>query len=169
MLREKGPQEWIWNELKEVSDMRFKFLNKVEPSTYAVSLANDMHRYPADQSISGKYMFTEYNPNEIVQILDLLSPENALILISHDGLKQVVDKKEQWYGTDYRESHPSRSTLSQWNSSFNGQSKEWSHLLNLPVPNPFVATKFDLNKKEHSGKTLFLRIPSSTIFSSLIQ
>jgi insulysin len=46
MLRKEGPQLWVANEVREVHDMNFRFINKSEPSDYAVRIAEAMHIYP---------------------------------------------------------------------------------------------------------------------------
>lgn len=43
MIREAGPQKWVWDEHKATSDMSFRFKSKEAPSTYAHTVAGYMH------------------------------------------------------------------------------------------------------------------------------
>lgn len=46
MLRKQGPKEWVATEVRDVNAMNFRFINKSEPSDYAVRVAEAMHLYP---------------------------------------------------------------------------------------------------------------------------
>lgn len=45
--------ENIPQELKDTADTHFRFLNKVEPAEYATQLAENMHKYPPEDVLSG--------------------------------------------------------------------------------------------------------------------
>ena len=38
MLKREGPQQWVWDEMKDTADMSFRFQNKGEPSDYGRSI-----------------------------------------------------------------------------------------------------------------------------------
>ena len=42
LLQRAGVQEWVLSEVRETDEMQFRFLNKTEPSSYCVELANNM-------------------------------------------------------------------------------------------------------------------------------
>lgn len=46
MLNREGPKQWIAEESKETHDIAFRFINKSDPSDYAVRLCEAMHIYP---------------------------------------------------------------------------------------------------------------------------
>lgn len=40
MLRNTGPQEWVFKELQAMTNMEFKFVEEEHPDNYAVNLAS---------------------------------------------------------------------------------------------------------------------------------
>lgn len=43
LIRGKGAQEWLWNELKMMEDITFRFKDKESPFGYVTSMAAVMH------------------------------------------------------------------------------------------------------------------------------
>lgn len=76
MLRELRPQEWVFDELKGLSTVQFRFKDKERPQSYVCSLASKLQYYPIEEVISGDYTFKEWKPELIESILDILTPDN---------------------------------------------------------------------------------------------
>ena len=65
MLREEGPQAWVYQECKEVNDMSFRFVSKQSPFGYCTSLASSMLKYSPKETVSGPYLMKDYDPDAI--------------------------------------------------------------------------------------------------------
>jgi insulysin len=89
LLRSAGPQEWIWKESKELSDMYFRFLPKSSPSSCCLGIASNMHLYPKELSLSGAMLQYEMDLQQVSQALENVRPENALVCASHQAFAQV--------------------------------------------------------------------------------
>ena len=143
MLRKQGPKEWIAQECKDIMDMDFRFISKSEPSSYAIQLANNQHIFPADLTIAGEQLIFDVNANASTPFLNLLTPENCIILCTHKGLAGKTDLKEKWYETDYSSKILSDTQVNRWNSAMSGATS-WDSVLKLPDINPFVPTDFTI-------------------------
>jgi secreted Zn-dependent insulinase-like peptidase len=42
MLRRVGPQKWVWEELRDVEAMQFRFTDKTNPEAYVSSITPRM-------------------------------------------------------------------------------------------------------------------------------
>ena len=143
MLQRAGAQEWVWLELKETSDMSFRFINKTEPSSYATGLANSMHVYSVPHTVCGSHLQFQCNLPEAMEYLSYMTPANSIISVSHKGFTGKTELKERWYGTEHNKRDYTAAQLALWDSSLKPGS-EWDAMLSLPLPNPFIPTDFDL-------------------------
>lgn len=143
MLQRAGPQEWVWNELKETGDMNFRFLNQVEPSTYATNLANGMHTYSIPHTVCGSHLQFQCDLPEIAEFLSYFRPENSIITVSHRGFTGKTTLKEKYYGTEHNKLDYSPEQVKLWAESLQ-HGGEWMDALALPLPNPFIPTDFAL-------------------------
>jgi secreted Zn-dependent insulinase-like peptidase len=143
MLQRVGAQEWVWLELKETSDMNFRFVNKIEPASYATNLANGMHVYSIPHTVCGSELKFQCNLPEVVEYLSYFTPANSVVTVSHKGFAGKTTLKEKWYGTDYNQRAYSAEQLALWGASMKS-SEMWGDKLSLPLPNPFIPTDFEL-------------------------
>jgi secreted Zn-dependent insulinase-like peptidase len=96
MLQRVGAQEWVWMELKETSDMNFRFVNKIEPASYATNLANGMHVYSIPHTVCGSELKFQCNLLEVVEYLSYFTPANSVVTVSHKGFAGKTASKEKW-------------------------------------------------------------------------
>jgi len=60
MIREAGPQKWVWDECQATAAMSFRYKSKENPGNYATSVARQMHQYPPELTLSGPSLYFEY-------------------------------------------------------------------------------------------------------------
>ena len=76
-LKEVGPQEWVFNESRDVGRMRFDFLDKSDPTNYIVGLAGKMSKFKnADDMahlIRHSYVAEDYKPELLDQVVQILA------------------------------------------------------------------------------------------------
>lgn len=144
MIRRAGPMDWVWDELKGIADMGYRFLDKSHPSDYVVRLANNMQVHAPEHTLSGEYLLFQKDLSQAMQFLDYLKPENVLVMVAHKGFDKKTESTERWYGTPYtlREVAPAQSAA--WKACMDGGS-EWDSVLHFPQPNPFIPTDFSLH------------------------
>ena len=147
MLKRSGPQDWIWEELKDMSDMKFRFMDKVDPSDYVTRLANHLQTYEPVHAIAGSELIFERNLSKTFEFLEYLNPDNCIIFTSFKGFEGKTALKEKWYGTDHNIRPVQEHELKLWRENYEGVDITWKDLVALPKPNPFVPTDFDLRGK----------------------
>ena len=101
MLRRAGPQEWVWDELKDVEAMQFRFADNINPQTYTSTVTPRMIDYPLNHVLTAGHIITKYKPEEITQLMDYLTPENCRILLSAKENSSKVNLTEEYYGIQY--------------------------------------------------------------------
>ena len=114
-IKENGVNNEIFNETKNINEIKFKFLEKKSRyGSYMSSLSSNMFDYDYQDIMYGDYRQNHLNQTVIMDFLNSLSVENSLIFIGsknrleHNIEKDLfganpVEKTENWYGTKYME------------------------------------------------------------------
>ncbi|XP_041369113.1 insulin-degrading enzyme-like [Gigantopelta aegis] len=142
MLRREGVKEWIFKECQEIDAMRFRFKDKEKPRGYTSHISSLLHRFPLKEVLSGEQLLTEYRPDLVQMVLDKLVPENMRVLVVSKKFEGQTDKKETWYGTDYKMERIPSSLIEIWNNG------GYHENLRLPDRNEFIASNFDITPRE---------------------
>ncbi|XP_035713273.1 insulin-degrading enzyme [Folsomia candida] len=142
MLQEHGPQLWVWEEMKDVSAMLFRFKEKERPQSLVSRLSSIMHSYPLEDVLSAGYILTEYKPSLIKEILDALTPENVRVIVVSKEFEDNPIYHEAWYGVKYNYDKIEPETIQKWRNC--GRNDR----LKMPSKNEFIPSVFDLKKRE---------------------
>ena len=104
VLQAHGPQKWVFDEEALQAIQTFRFLSKGQPFNYVTQLTGALQDYPMEQTISGNYLFWDWNPKMIEHYLSFLTPNNARVRISAKSLQgDKTPLREPWYNTEYGE------------------------------------------------------------------
>ncbi|KAJ6224234.1 hypothetical protein RDWZM_002779 [Blomia tropicalis] len=140
MLKAQPPQERIYNEIKLVNEMKFHFRDKFDPQTYVKFLCGNMHIYPFLYAVSGRALFGPFNPQEINNVLNMITLENFNLQVISPIFKQhgLTFRIDPIYGTEYVIERLPETSLNRWrNPPFNPN-------LTLPCPNEYIPQNFTL-------------------------
>ncbi|KAI4457948.1 nardilysin [Holotrichia oblita] len=138
MLKESGPLPWVHEEQRDILAMGFRFKDKESPRSYIVSLAYSLQNYPLEEVLHALYSLSDWRPDIIEKLLNDFNPDNIRIGVIAKQFANVTDKKEPWYGTDYKIAHIPEETINEW------KSVALSDELRIPDKNEFIPTTFDL-------------------------
>lgn len=135
-IRDDGLERWRYKEQKGLLETAFRFQEEGPVMSYTSRLASNLQRYPAKSVLRGDYLLTRYKPRLIRQILDHLRPDNVLVTVMAPSVKTT--KESRWYNTFYTSRTVAEETVQRWERPgiFEG--------LELPAPNPFIATDFSM-------------------------
>ena len=125
-----GVQAWLYKEQQQLAELSFRFQEKGNAMGYASSLARLLHRFPADEVLTGPYTMERFDADLIQRFGVQLTPDNVLLKVTAKGLK--TDAVEPRFGVRYRLSKIDPATLSRWRGT-----KPDSQLA-LPDPNMFL-------------------------------
>lgn len=98
-IKEKGIDEWRYNEKRLLAKTAFQFREKSSAISTVRSLASNLHRYPAVDVISGDYLLNNYDAPLIKRFLSLMTPDNLLVTSVFPGVK--TDRVTQHYQVAY--------------------------------------------------------------------
>ncbi|CCH58595.1 hypothetical protein TBLA_0A08050 [Henningerozyma blattae CBS 6284] len=143
MLNSNLPQEWIYNELKGISDNSFKYKQKINPASTVSQLSKRMEKtfIPINNILSHE-LFYEYDPQQLNKYLKFLTPDNSRIMLVSKNLNGL-HKSEKWYGTKYGVKDYPDGLLKDLSNI-----KENSELY-LPHKNEFISTTCSVKKVEN--------------------
>lgn len=91
ILKRTGPQKWIYDELKEVAAMQYRFHEEPDPRWMCQRLC--IHMLPSTQFdkehlLTGSSLMFEYSPDHIAAVIDRLEPESVRIDLISSRLHQ---------------------------------------------------------------------------------
>lgn len=138
MLRKKGVQEWVFEEIRKTELAEFQFKSKTNPMNYTSSLAGDLHIYPPAELLTASCLIEEYHPEQISQLIDLMRANNMVAFwISKEF--QDCTETEKWYGTRYSNEAFSPALLGKMTQPCFSHT---SLALDLPPRNRFIPDTF---------------------------
>ncbi|RWS24697.1 Insulin-degrading enzyme-like protein [Leptotrombidium deliense] len=156
LLKEKHPEQWIFEELKNVNAIRFKFMEKLSPIDAVRRASNTMQDYPLDEVMSANILLDEFRPDVIEDLLKMFKPENCRVTIVGKIFEKEADQCEKWYGAKYTVSDMDASFLQQL------QNVKTPEAVHLPAPNEFVPSNLELVEREDKFNTPSLLINNET-------
>ncbi|XP_021171992.2 insulin-degrading enzyme isoform X2 [Fundulus heteroclitus] len=147
-LRTEGPQEWVFEECKDLSRVAFRFKDKERPRGYTSKVAGLLHYYPLEEVLAAEYLLEDFRPDLIEMVLDKLRPENVRVAVVSKSFEGQTDQTEEWYGTQYKQEAISEESMTKWaNADLNGKFK-------LPMRNEFIPTNFEIYPLEKDSPSV---------------
>ncbi|XP_022253443.1 insulin-degrading enzyme-like, partial [Limulus polyphemus] len=158
MLKKVGPQQWIYEECRDIAAMTFRFKDRERPQSLVCDLAEMLHMYPIEDVLSGPYLMLEYRPDLIEDLLNRLSPDNIKVSVIGKKFQDTVDAKEKWYGTEYKLERITSEQLKEWENA--GYNKSFQ----LPPKNEYIPSNFDLVPRQTEFGNLPQMIKNTPMF-----
>ncbi|XP_062256437.1 insulin-degrading enzyme isoform X2 [Platichthys flesus] len=147
-LRTEGPQEWVFDECKDLNKVAFRFKDKERPRGYTSKVAGLLHYYPLEEVLAAEYLLEEFRPDLIQMVLDKLRPEHVRVAVVSKSFEGQTDKTEEWYGTHYKQEAITEETIKKWEEAdLNGKFK-------LPMKNEFIPTNFEIYPLEKDSPSV---------------
>lgn len=103
MLRDKGLQEELCQDLIKLEKIYFRFQDSASLISYASSLASAMQEPYVEYSHILRTIYTfEYKPEQVKDLLKQIRHDNYFLLMVSDTKPGVWDMKEPWYDSEYK-------------------------------------------------------------------
>ncbi|MCB1706837.1 MAG: insulinase family protein [Halioglobus sp.] len=136
MLREEGPQRWLYDEQSRLADLAFRFREQASPMGYVSALASGMQYYAPEDILRGPYMMDRYDDAILAEMLAQLRPDNALVTLNDASVQG--EQLSGHYQVPY-----SRRPLDI--AQFTGSDEQAiARTMHLPAPNEFIAEDVSL-------------------------
>jgi insulysin len=146
MMRTREPQEWIMDELMRISEINFRSKQKSPSWQTTSSLAGVMQKpYDREALLSGPTVIREFNATRIREAMSYLRPDNFRMTIASQDFPGGWDRKEKWYGTEYKVEKLAEGLLAEVRAAF--ESKEQPAELHFPHKNEYIPSRLDMIKE----------------------
>lgn len=168
MLRDKPIPPFTFSEVLQVEELQWRYASKGAVSGYVQSLATSLQEYHPSLCVAGprRLALCEDGPTKLVtsseartsfdspaqlaytkklasQFVDNLTVDNAMFTILSKSFQGQTDRKEVWYGTDYRVDPIPASTMSRWRNCASPK----AFGIAFPKPNVFIPSEAGLQLK----------------------
>ena len=137
LIKQSSNLQTYFSEMKKMAEIGFRFREKEDPIDYARYLAATMQEVPAEDAVVSRWLYDEYRPDLVNEILSYLNPENLQMV--QVAPQMETDRKEKWYGIDYAVKEIDQEQIESW------KKVEANPRLALPEPNPFIPDNVELN------------------------
>lgn len=159
MLKESSPQEWIFEELKKMSEVDFRFKQKSAASKTTSALSSVMQKpYPRNCLLSGPGLLKTFAPDAIQKGLAALNAENFRLTVVSQQFPGDWDETEKWYGTQYKYEKIPQDFLKHIHSAGKATISERPNELHLPHKNEFLPNRLDVERKEVNEPNKFPKL-----------
>lgn len=146
-ISDHGPQAYIFNELKSMKELDFKFKQKGEVSSTVSRLSSKLYKVK-DGFINGEDIlkspgYEKFDSKAITEFGKYLNVNNFKIVLSSKSFDNLPSK-EKWYGTEYSVEKLSKEFLDSLSLV-----KSITQL-HFPTPNMFIPKNLGFNKKKNT-------------------
>ncbi|KAI9368118.1 Metalloenzyme, LuxS/M16 peptidase-like protein [Aspergillus egyptiacus] len=150
MIREREPEEWIFDEMKNLAEVEFKFKQKSPASRFTSRLSSVMQKpLPREWLLSGS-LLRKFDSEGIKKALSYLTADNFKMTIVAQDFPGDWNAKEKWYGTEYKVEDVPKDFMADIRAALDTTPKTRLSELHMPHKNEFVPTRLSVEKKEVS-------------------
>ena len=99
MVREHGFEEYTFKEIQTMAQINFDWKNPSEGMGFVAGKAAQLQEYKLEDVETLPFLFKKYEPTAYKAVLDTLTPQNAMVVLSHN--KAEIDSKAPYYDAEY--------------------------------------------------------------------
>jgi insulysin len=150
MIKEREPEQWIFDEMKNLAEVEFRFKQKTPASRFTSRLSSVMQKpLPREWLLSGSLLRT-FEPELIKKALSYFRPDNFRMIVVAQDYPGDWDLKEKWYGTEYKVEDVPKDFMAEIDKALNTTPESRLSALHMPHVNEFVPTRLSVEKKDGS-------------------
>ena len=149
LIKSTPPQEWIVDEMKGMNEVDFRFKQKTPASSFTNKLSSIMQKpFPREWLLSGQRLIREFDEKAIAEALTYLRADNFRLTLVSQEFPGDWDKKEKWYGTEYRYENIPADFQEEIRQAISSTANERPKELHLPHRNEFIPKRLSVEKRE---------------------
>ncbi|KAK1470436.1 peptidase M16 inactive domain-containing protein [Colletotrichum tamarilloi] len=159
LLRESPPPEWIFDEIKSMADVNFKYPEKTDEATFACTISALMQEpMPREWLLSGHSLLRTFDGDLIERCVACLRPDNFRMTIVSQELPEGYNqeeswKQERWYGVEYFWEKIPDDFMKDIKEAASCMDPEQTSKLHFPHRNSLIPVIIDLDKEKRSGSS----------------
>lgn len=149
LIKEQPPQQWIFDEVKGMAEVDFRFQQKSPASTFTSGVSSVMQKpIPREWLVSGISLLRKFDAQAITEGLACLRADNYRLTIVSQTFPGDWDQKERWYGTEYKCQPIAADFQLAVKKASEATAENRLSDLHLPHKNEFIPTKLTVQKRE---------------------
>ncbi|KAJ5621076.1 hypothetical protein N7510_005060 [Penicillium lagena] len=148
MIKEREPEQWIFDEMKNLAEVDFRFKQKTPASRFTSQLSSVMQKPLRREWLLSGSLLRRFDPTLIKKALSYLRADNFRLIIVSQEFPGTWDQKEKWYGTEYKVEKIPQDFLSGIQKALESTAASRTSDVHMPHPNEFVPTRLSVEKKE---------------------
>lgn len=144
-LKETGIPRYIFDEHQKLRLMRYEYQSRNEAFSMALNTAGELTEEKIETYPQKLVLATRFDPDQISKILNSMTPEECLYMVSADPKLTGVEptSREKWMDAAYRLKDISTEQLTTW-----AKAAPHPHI-DLPAPNPYFPESMALVQTEN--------------------
>ncbi len=99
LLRESGLQKELYQEIKRMADINYRFQEKGQGTNLVTSFTSLLSYIPMPLVEIAPFLYTKYDPHHFDSVLYRLTPDNMFVTLIAKGFK--TDQVEPYFGAHY--------------------------------------------------------------------
>ncbi|KAL4904401.1 hypothetical protein BDW74DRAFT_178981 [Aspergillus multicolor] len=148
MIKEREPEEWIFEEMKNLAEVDFKFKQKSPASRFTSRLSSVMQKpLPREWLLSGS-LLRKFDAEAIKKAFSYLREDNFKLIVVAQNYPGDWNTKEKWYGTEYKVEDVPKEFMDGIQKALKTTPETRLPELHMPHKNEFVPTRLSVEKKE---------------------
>ena len=148
IVRDSGPSDAVFTEMKNVGHMKFLYADKGDSVRTVEGMGRRMPHFTdsnIEDIIRFKYEYDKFDKEATIKYAKLLcEPENVNIFLSSKSFEGKTDKEDQWFLTKYSKENISDDLISKMKSPKVNEKSTKS--LGLPPTNTLIPKNFDVER-----------------------
>lgn len=169
MLVAKGPQQETFDELKRIGEMKFRFAESSQGMNQCMNFAARIFATEGDEEKLRelqyrKFAWGNFNKEALTEFIGQMTPENMILVLSSQSLKEETTLKETYYQTPYMIEDLSQEIIDLYNKG----TMDWKTsalTLHLPEENTLIPDNFDLLQAQGDEQVTKVReVPDSVLW-----
>ncbi len=136
--------DYLITERQKMAEIELRFRERSNAMAEARWRASTMHLHPYDNLLPSIYLLPEPSQESLREVLDRLTPENAMVLVY--AKDRETDQVEPYYDAGYRVTPLGAERVAKL------QAARPAEGVALPPPNPFIPADFDLVEATHAAQ-----------------
>ncbi len=134
MMEREGPQERIFNEIKAIEELNFRFGEERQPASNVETLCENMQFYPPELYLTADELLFEFDAKLIADCQSRLDAASVNVFMMAREFKEDCKVVEPWFKTCYAKEQIPAEWRRRWADPHRLDGE-----LHLPAPNLFIA------------------------------
>lgn len=148
-LKKTNIPRYIFEEAEKISQIQYQYQSRIDSFEFVMTTAHTLVDEQLDTYPRKTLMPTKYDPEQIKNYLQYLTPDHCLVCVVADPAKTgaTPTKREKWVQAEYTIKPIAPKLMHELSrTSINPQ-------IGLPPPNPYIPTNFNLVHKTMSKES----------------